>query len=130
MMYRPGVIQQRRMGVNLDAFCVHQAHSSDGSLRQKRRNVLQTINYTNHKTTAPKVALVRKKTRDILRMKQLLVHPLKESPACFAVPHEPIRLSSVPSERVFSKCGEIVRKNRNRPSPKSVERIMFLNKNL
>jgi len=33
---------------------------SDGSLTLKRRNVLHTLNYTNHKTTASKVALVRK----------------------------------------------------------------------
>ncbi|KAK1889339.1 Zinc finger BED domain containing protein 1 [Dissostichus eleginoides] len=38
--------------------------------------------------------------------------------------------SSVPSERVFSKCGEILSKKRNRLNPKTVEKIMFLNKNL
>jgi len=38
--------------------------------------------------------------------------------------------SSVPSERVFSKCGEIVSKKRNRLNPKTVEKIMYLNKNL
>ncbi|KAJ4949705.1 hypothetical protein JOQ06_021214 [Pogonophryne albipinna] len=38
--------------------------------------------------------------------------------------------SSVPSERVFSKCGEIVSKKRNRLNPKTVEKIMFLIKNL
>jgi hypothetical protein len=38
--------------------------------------------------------------------------------------------SSVPSERIFSKCGEIVSKKRNRLNPKTVEKIMFLNKNL
>ena len=38
--------------------------------------------------------------------------------------------SFVPSERVFSKCGEVVSKKRNRLSPKSVEKIMFLNQNL
>ena len=36
------------------------ALASDGSLTLKRRNVLHTLNYTNHKTTASKVALVRK----------------------------------------------------------------------
>jgi len=38
--------------------------------------------------------------------------------------------SSVPCERVFSKCGEIVSKKRNRLNPKTVEKIMYLNKNL
>jgi len=37
--------------------------------------------------------------------------------------------SSVPCERVFSKAGEVVSKKRNRLSPKSVEKILFLNKN-
>jgi hypothetical protein len=30
----------------------------------------------------------------------------------------------------FSQCGEIVSKKRNRLNPKTVEKIMFLNKNL
>lgn len=38
--------------------------------------------------------------------------------------------SSVPCERVFSKCGEVVSKKRNRLNPKTVEKIMYLNKNL
>ena len=38
--------------------------------------------------------------------------------------------SSVPCERVFSKCGEIVSKKRNRLNPSTVEKIMYLNKNL
>ncbi|XP_077097966.1 E3 SUMO-protein ligase ZBED1-like [Siphateles boraxobius] len=38
--------------------------------------------------------------------------------------------SSVPCERVFSKSGEVVSKKRNRLSPKTVEKIMYLNKNL
>ena len=37
--------------------------------------------------------------------------------------------SSVPCERVFSKAGEVVSKKRNRLSPKTVEKILFLNKN-
>nr|XP_055075686.1 E3 SUMO-protein ligase ZBED1-like isoform X2 [Misgurnus anguillicaudatus] len=37
--------------------------------------------------------------------------------------------SSVPCERIFSKAGEIVSKKRNRLSPKTVEKIIFLNKN-
>lgn len=37
--------------------------------------------------------------------------------------------SSVPCERVFSKAGEVVSKKRNRLSPKTVEEILFLNKN-
>ncbi|XP_051918634.1 E3 SUMO-protein ligase ZBED1-like [Hippocampus zosterae] len=38
--------------------------------------------------------------------------------------------SSVPCERVFSKCGEELSKKRNRLSPKCVEMIMYLNKSL
>lgn len=38
--------------------------------------------------------------------------------------------SSVPCERVFSKCGEEVSKKRNRLSPKSVEMMTYLNKSL
>ncbi|XP_057694193.1 E3 SUMO-protein ligase ZBED1-like isoform X1 [Corythoichthys intestinalis] len=37
--------------------------------------------------------------------------------------------SSVPCERVFSKAGEILCKKRNRLSPKTLEKILFLNKN-
>ncbi len=38
--------------------------------------------------------------------------------------------SSVPCERIFSKAGEVVNKKRNRLSPRSVEQVLFLNKNL
>lgn len=38
--------------------------------------------------------------------------------------------SSVPCERVFSKAGEVVSKKRTRLSPKTVEKLMFLNKNV
>ncbi|XP_058485902.1 E3 SUMO-protein ligase ZBED1-like [Solea solea] len=41
-----------------------------------------------------------------------------------------ITASSVPCERVFSKAGEVVSKKRNRLSPKTVEKLLFLNKNL
>ncbi|KAJ4924099.1 hypothetical protein JOQ06_000339 [Pogonophryne albipinna] len=37
--------------------------------------------------------------------------------------------SSVPCERVFSKAGEVVSKKINRLNPKTVEKILFLNKN-
>ena len=37
--------------------------------------------------------------------------------------------SSVPCERVFSKAGEILSKKRNRLSPATVEKLLFLNKN-
>uniref|UniRef100_A0A3B5QTD9 HAT C-terminal dimerisation domain-containing protein n=1 Tax=Xiphophorus maculatus TaxID=8083 RepID=A0A3B5QTD9_XIPMA len=37
--------------------------------------------------------------------------------------------SSVPCERVFSKAGEVVSKKRNRLKPKTVEKLLFLNKN-
>lgn len=40
------------------------------------------------------------------------------------------RASSVPCQRVFSKAAEIVSKKRNRLSPHTVEKILFLNKNL
>ncbi|XP_042624981.1 E3 SUMO-protein ligase ZBED1-like isoform X2 [Cyprinus carpio] len=38
--------------------------------------------------------------------------------------------SSVPCERVFSKAGEVVSKKRTRLSPKTLEKLMFLNKNV
>ncbi|XP_016103368.1 zinc finger BED domain-containing protein 4-like isoform X2 [Sinocyclocheilus grahami] len=38
--------------------------------------------------------------------------------------------SSVPCERVFSKAGEVVSKKRNRLSPKTFEKLMFLNKHV
>ncbi|XP_047671233.1 zinc finger BED domain-containing protein 4-like [Tachysurus fulvidraco] len=38
--------------------------------------------------------------------------------------------SSVPCEWVFSKAGEVVSKKRNRLRPSTVEKILFLNKNL
>ncbi|XP_023813810.1 zinc finger BED domain-containing protein 4-like [Oryzias latipes] len=38
--------------------------------------------------------------------------------------------SSVPCERMFSKAGEIVSQRRNRLKPSTVEKILFLNKNL
>lgn len=37
--------------------------------------------------------------------------------------------SSVPCERIFSKAGEVVSKKRNRLKPKTVEKLLFLNKN-
>ncbi|XP_072560099.1 uncharacterized protein [Paramormyrops kingsleyae] len=38
--------------------------------------------------------------------------------------------SSVPCEWVFSKAGEVMNKKRNQLSPRTVEQILFLNKNL
>ncbi|KAM9824979.1 E3 SUMO-protein ligase ZBED1-like isoform 2-T2 [Syngnathus typhle] len=38
--------------------------------------------------------------------------------------------SSLPCEQVFSKCGELASKKRNRLSPKSVEIVTFLNQSL
>ena len=38
--------------------------------------------------------------------------------------------TSVPSERVFSKAGEIVQARRSNLKPKNVDMILFLNKNL
>ena len=38
--------------------------------------------------------------------------------------------TSVPSERIFSKCGDVVSKKRNRLKPALVEKIIFLNKNM
>jgi len=37
--------------------------------------------------------------------------------------------SSVPCERIFSKAGEVLSKKRNRLSPSTLEKILFLNKN-
>jgi len=41
-----------------------------------------------------------------------------------------IPATSVPSERIFSKAGQIVSQQRNRLSPKHVDILIFLNKNL
>lgn len=41
-----------------------------------------------------------------------------------------IPATSVPSERIFSKAGQIVSQRRNRLSPKNVNILIFLNKNL
>nr|XP_046263255.1 E3 SUMO-protein ligase ZBED1-like isoform X1 [Scatophagus argus] len=41
-----------------------------------------------------------------------------------------IPASSVPCERIFSKAGELVSKKRSRLKPATVEKIIFLNKNL
>jgi zinc finger BED domain-containing protein 1 (E3 SUMO-protein ligase ZBED1) len=38
--------------------------------------------------------------------------------------------TSVPSERVFSTMGELISERRNRLSPRLVNMVMFLNKNL
>jgi len=37
--------------------------------------------------------------------------------------------SSVPCERIFSKAGEVPLKKRNRLSPNTLEKILFVNKN-
>lgn len=41
-----------------------------------------------------------------------------------------IPATSVPSERLFSKSGEITNDRRNRTSPKNLEAILFLNSNI
>lgn len=41
-----------------------------------------------------------------------------------------IPASSVPCERIFSKAGELVSQKRSRLKPATVEKIIFLNKNL
>ena len=38
--------------------------------------------------------------------------------------------SSVPSERLFSKAGELISEKRSQLKPKNVDTILFLNKNL
>ena len=38
-----------------------------------------------------------------------------------------IPANSVPSERIFSKAGELVSKRRNRLKPKNVDILLFLN---
>jgi len=41
-----------------------------------------------------------------------------------------IPATSVPSERIFSKAGEIMSAKRNRTHPKNLDMLIFLNKNL
>ena len=41
-----------------------------------------------------------------------------------------IPATSVPCERVFSKAGEVVSQRRSRLKPKTVEMLLFLNKNV
>lgn len=41
-----------------------------------------------------------------------------------------IPATSVPSERLFSKAGELVSKKRNRLKPKNVDLILFLNQHV
>jgi len=41
-----------------------------------------------------------------------------------------IPATSVPSERIFSKAGEIMPAKRNRTHPKNLDMLIFLNKNL
>ncbi|XP_037399654.1 zinc finger BED domain-containing protein 4-like [Pygocentrus nattereri] len=47
-----------------------------------------------------------------------------------AVRYMGITATSVPAERVFSKAGEVLSKKRNRLKGKTVNMILFLNKNL
>lgn len=47
-----------------------------------------------------------------------------------AVKYSIIPATSVPSERVFSKAGEIMSAKRNRLDPKNLDVLIFLNKNL
>src|SRR4029434_3731034 len=62
--HRQGKAKNSTIQLKLNLVYSHSARadcqSSDGSLTLKRRNVLHTLHYTNHKTTASKVALVRK----------------------------------------------------------------------
>ncbi|XP_050052894.1 zinc finger BED domain-containing protein 4-like [Aphis gossypii] len=55
-----------------------------------------------------------------------VLDPLSE----LALKYACIPATSVPSERIFSKAGQIVSQRRNRLSPKNVNILIFLNKNL
>jgi len=55
-----------------------------------------------------------------------VLDPLTE----LALKYACIPATSVPSESIFSKAGQIVSQRRNRLSPKNVNILIFLNKNL
>jgi len=57
---------------------------------------------------------------------KILLYPLFE----IAMKYSIIPATSVPSERVFSKAGEILNAKRNRLNAKHLDILIFLNKNL
>lgn len=57
---------------------------------------------------------------------KMILDPLSE----VAMKYACIPATSVPSERIFSKAGQIVSQRRNRLTPKNVDALIFLNKNL
>lgn len=98
-----------------------------------------------------KVTTIRSKTTDtstaVTLIRQYMDLPyldLKDDPIQFwknhnsvlvaltevALKYACIPATSVPSERIFSKAGQIVSQRRNRLSPKNVDMLIFLNKNL
>lgn len=98
-----------------------------------------------------KVTSIRSKTADtstaVTLLKQYINLPylnLNDNPIPFwkhhktvldplsevALKYACIPATSVPSERIFSKAEQIVSQRRNRRSPKNVDILVFLNKNL
>lgn len=55
-----------------------------------------------------------------------LLNPLNE----VALKYATIPATSVPSERIFSKTGQIMSARRNRLLPKNLDKLVFLNKNM
>lgn len=55
-----------------------------------------------------------------------LLHPLSE----IALKYIMIPATSVPSERIFSKTGQIMSARRNRLLPDNLDTLVFLNKNM
>ena len=47
----------------------------------------------------------------------------------FAETHLCMMATSVPSERIFSKCGQLISERRSRLKPKNVEMVIFLHAN-
>ena len=58
------------------------------------------------------------------------IRKVKCSQCCQSVGFYLNALDSVPSERLFSKAGQLVSERRNRLKPSNVDMLLFLNNNL